>query len=209
MNDLMKKVSHPVIEHKMSLLRDKKTNPQSFRQIMGEIAQFLTYESTKNLELKEVEIETPVSKTKAKTFKDDPLLIAILRAGLGMLDGALNVLPNARVGHIGIYRDKTMGNTIEYYFKIPKEAEGRPILLCDPMIATGDTMIAALDRLKEYKVGKITVMAILVSHEALSLIHENHPDVSINYISLEQSLNEVGYLIPGLGDAGDRLYGTL
>ncbi|WP_127718062.1 uracil phosphoribosyltransferase [Halobacteriovorax sp. HLS] len=201
-------LTHPVLRHKLSLLRDKNTNSRAFRDIMNEVGRFLAYEATKELPVKMMEVETPVMKTSTEFVEDYPMVVSVLRAGNGLLDGVLDTLPFSAVGFVGIYRDKFINNTVEYYFKLPEKSEGRDVLLLDPMLATADTAIAALDRLKEYKVGKIKMLTLLVSPEGLERVHHFHPDVDIYTVSKENGLNEKGYLLPGLGDAGDRLYNT-
>jgi uracil phosphoribosyltransferase len=201
-------LTHPVLKHKLSLLRDKNTNSRAFRDIMNEIGRFLAYEATKELPVKKMSIETPIMKTDADFVEDYPIVVSVLRAGNGLLDGVLDTLPFSAVGFVGMYRDKFINNTVEYYFKLPEKSEGKDILLLDPMLATGDTAIAALDRLKQYNVGKITMLTLLVSPEGLERIHHFHPDVDVYTVSKENGLNEKGYLLPGLGDAGDRLYNT-
>ncbi len=201
-------VKHPVLKHKLAMLRNKNTDSIGFRGLMNEIGKFLAYEITRDLEMEEFELETPMMKTIGVRPKSYPILVSIMRAGNGMLDGVLETLPYASAGHIGIYRDKFIDNTVEYYFKLPNEHKGKDILLIDPMLATGDTAIAAIDRLKQYNVGKITMMSVLASPEGISRLNHFHPDVKIVSLSLEEGLNEKGYLLPGLGDAGDRLYNT-
>lgn len=201
-------INHPVIKHKLSILRDKNTNSSSFRRGMQEIGRYLAYQVTKDLELEEVEIETPFVKTKAQKVSNPPVVISIMRSGNGLLDGVLEALPFARAGHIGIYRDKFIKNTVEYYFKVPDNAKGREVIVLDPLIATGDTIVAVVDRLKQYDVGKIKVLALLAAPEGLERLHYFHEDVEVCVVNIENGLNENGYLLPGLGDAGDRLYNT-
>jgi uracil phosphoribosyltransferase len=176
---------------------------------MQEIAKSLTYEAMRDWDNTDlVEVETPLAKTRVSRIMNPPIAVAILRAGNGMLDGVLSMLPVASAGFIGIYRDKFIQNTVEYYFKLPAQPEGRQILLCDPLIATADTMIAAIDRLKSYHVGKIKVLSLLISDHAVKRLEHFHPDVEIYAINVEKEMTENGYLVPGLGDAGDRLYQT-
>ena len=203
-----KQITHPIIQYKLSVLRKKETNPISFRALMNELGKFLAYEYAADLETETYPIETPLASTEGIRPKKYPVVVSILRAGNGMIDGVLETLPHSPAGHIGIYRDKFINNTVEYYFKLPENAKGRDILLIDPMLATGDTAVAAIDRLKQYEVGQITMMSLLASPEGIEKLHHFHPDVNILCISREQSLNEKGYLIPGIGDAGDRLYNT-
>ncbi|EQC44047.1 uracil phosphoribosyltransferase [Bacteriovorax sp. Seq25_V] len=201
-------ISHPILQHKLTKMREKDTNSIGFRGLMNEIGKFLAFEATRNIETETFDIETPVAKTKGIRPKAYPMVVSIMRAGNGMLDGVLETLPYASAGHIGIYRDKFINNTVEYYFKLPPNAKGRDVLLLDPMLATGDTMIAAIDRLKQYNVGKITLLSVLVSPQGLERLHYFHPEVEIYALSKEEGLNDKGYLVPGMGDAGDRLYNT-
>jgi len=189
-------------------MREKDTNSIGFRGLMNEIGKFLAFEATRNIETETFEIETPLAKTLGIRPKKYPMVVSIMRAGNGMLDGVLETLPYASAGHIGIYRDKFINNTVEYYFKLPADSKGRDVILLDPMLATGDTMIAAIDRLKQYNVGKITLLSVLVSPQGLERLHYFHPEVEIFALSKEEGLNEKGYLLPGMGDAGDRLYNT-
>lgn len=202
-------LQHPILLDKLTTLRDKSTTSHSFRQTLGEISTFLAYEATRNLKTRLIDIETPMQKTKAPRIAEEIVIASILRAGEGMLEGFLRALPFARVGHIGIYRDKSMNNTVEYYFRIPESFRGKRVLVLDPLLATGDTALAALDRLKQYEVGPITWISVLSSQLGIDKIHTAHPDVNIFTVSIEKSLNEKGYLLPGLGDAGDRLFHTI
>jgi uracil phosphoribosyltransferase len=202
-------VNHPVLQHKLTLLRNKETKSSEFRRLLNEISGLLAYESTRDLALRDIEIQTPLEKMQGQTVKDSPVIVSIMRAGNGMLDGLLDMLPFASAGHIGIYRDRFIQNTVEYYFRLPKESVGRPVILADPLLATGDTAVACLDRLKKYGVGKIKMICVLVSVEGVEKVHYFHPDVEIIAIAQERALNDDGYLLPGLGDAGDRLYKTI
>jgi uracil phosphoribosyltransferase len=202
-------INHPLLQHKLGFLRDKNTNSSEFRNISTEIAKALAYEAMRDWkDLSSLEVETPMSKTQIKRLVNPPCAVAILRAGNGMLDGVLSMIPIASAGFIGIYRDKFIHNTVEYYFKLPADVKGREILLCDPLVATADTMIAAIDRLKSYQVGKITVLSFLCSKHALERLESFHPDVRIFTLNVETDMTDNGYLVPGLGDAGDRLYQT-
>lgn len=201
-------VAHPAIEHKLTILRDQKTDSRAFREIMNDIGRFLAYEATRDLSTKEIEIETPLAKTTKNVVADYPVVVSILRAGNGLIDGVLETLPFASAGHIGIYRDKFIKNTVEYYFKIPENSKGREVLLIDPLLATADTAVACIDRLKQYEVGKIKMLCLLASPAGLERLHHFHPDVDVWGLSVEEGLNDQGYLLPGLGDAGDRLYNT-
>jgi uracil phosphoribosyltransferase len=201
-------IKHPVLAHKLSMLRNKNTNSIGFRGLMNELGKFLAYEYAKTLETENFDLETPLAKTQGTRPKQYPTVVSIMRAGNGMIDGVLETLPFSSAGHIGIYRDKFINNTVEYYFKLPEGSAGRDVLLIDPMLATGDTAIATIDRLKQYEVGKITMMSVLVSPQGIERLHHFHPDVDIICLSKEEGLNEKGYLLPGIGDAGDRLYNT-
>lgn len=202
-------INHPLLNHKLSYLRDKLTPSPEFRRITKDIARLLAYESLRNWsEVKNEEIETPIAKMTAQRMTNPPVVVSIMRAGNPVMEAALEMMPFASAGHIGIYRDKFINNTVEYYFKLPENVEGRPIILCDPLVATADTMVAALDRLKNYKVGKVRILSFLVSKQALERLFHFHPDIEIYGLAVEQELNEVGYLIPGLGDMGDRLFET-
>lgn len=203
-------IDHPLLRHKLGYLRDKDTQSNEFRELMKEISRILAYEVMRDWkDFDVVDIETPIAKTKIERIVNPPIVVSILRAGNGMLDAVLSMIPFAQVGFIGIYRDKFIHNTVEYYFKMPKDLKGRQIVLCDPLLATGDTLIAAIDRLKSYEVGKIKVLSVLASSYGLDRIHHFHPDVDFYFLNEEKDLNEKGYLVPGLGDAGDRLFQTL
>jgi uracil phosphoribosyltransferase len=202
-------LSHPLLLEKLANLRDKNTTPHSFRETLTEISTFLAYEATRDLKTKKASVETPLEKAQIPRVAEDIAVVSILRAGEGMLQGFLRALPFARVGHVGIYRDKFMNNTVEYYFRIPDTFRGKKILLIDPLLATGDTVLATLERLKQYGVGPITFVCVLASKVGVQKINKLHPDVKIISISLERELNDKGYLLPGLGDAGDRLFNTL
>ncbi len=202
-------INHPVLQHKLTLLRSIETKSGEFRRLLNEISGLLAYESTQHLALKIIEIETPLEKMQGQEVADPPIIVSIMRAGNGMLDGLLNMLPFASAGHIGIYRDKFINNTVEYYFRLPKNSEGKQVILADPLVATGDTAIACIERLKQYGVSQITMICILVSEQGVKKINHFHPDVNIIAISKERELNQNGHLLPGLGDAGDRLYKTI
>lgn len=205
----LKLVDHPLLRHKLGILRDKTSSTQEFREITKEISRILAYEAMRDWkEMETFEVETPMAKTKVEKIKNAPLIIAIMRAGNPVQDAVLSMMPFASAGHIGIYRDKFIKNTVEYYFKIPKDHEGRTVFLCEPLVATADTSVAAIDRLKSYNVGPIKLLSILASPEGLAKLQEFHPDVTVYALSKELGINELGYLMPGLGDAGDRLYGT-
>lgn len=202
-------LSHPLLRHKLGYLRDKATSSAEFRDLMKEISRILAHEAMRDWsDVKQVEIETPMSKAVVERIANPPVVVSIMRAGNGMLDAVLSMIPFASVGFIGIYRDKFIHNTVEYYFKMPVEMKGKMAILCDPLISTADTVIAAIDRLKLYEVSHIRILAILVSEVAIERIRHFHPDVDILALNIEKEINEQGYLIPGLGDAGDRLYQT-
>lgn len=209
MSKNLKLLQHPLLQHKLGILRNKNTSSSDFRDITKEISRILAYEAMADwTEMETHPCETPIASTEVKRIKNAPMVIAVMRAGNPMLDGVLSMIPFAPAGHIGIYRDKFIENTVEYYFKIPEDHEGRQVYLCEPLIATADTAIAAIDRLKSYEVGKIKILSILVSEIGLNKLQEFHPDVSVMALAVEPGLTEAGYLIPGLGDAGDRLYQT-
>jgi uracil phosphoribosyltransferase len=202
-------VEHPIIKHKLAILRNKHTKPPEFRQVFNELGQILAYECSRHLKLSKIEVETPLQKTVAQKIGEDVLVATVLRAAEGMLPAFMQMLPFAKFGHIGIYRDKFMNQTVEYYFKLPKEVRKKKLFLLDPLLATGDTCLAALDRLKQYGVGQIQVITILSAKVGLQKVLAQHPDVQIMTLSVEQGLDHHGYLLPGLGDAGDRLFGTV
>ena len=201
-------IKHPVLEHKLGFLRDKDTSSDEFRRIVTELAKFLAFEATKDLSVSHHEISTPLASVTTKRIDNAPVIVSILRAGNGMIESLLTMLPFCTAGHIGIYRDKFIENTVEYYFKLPDNVKGKGILLLDPLLATGDTAIASIDRLKQYDVGKIKFLTILSNKDGIKKLHHFHPDVDIYTLSSSDELNNLGYLVPGLGDAGDRLFGT-
>lgn len=201
-------IEHPLMQHMLGELRNKDTDSFKFRRLVNEAGRFLAYEATKDYPLSQKQIETPMTKTDIPYIEETPVVVSIMRAGNGMLDGILAMLPFASAGHIGIYRDKFINNTVEYYFKLPVDVQGREILLADPMLASGDTAVACVDRLKKYNVGKIKLLSILTSAPGIEKLHHFHPDVEIYCIGRDSELNDKAYIIPGLGDAGDRLYQT-
>lgn len=201
-------LDHPVLRDKLGRLRNRSTPSQEFRVLIKEIATFLCYEACRKLPVKTVEIDTPMGRCSTAQISREPTIIAIMRAGNGMADAINSVIPKAHTGHVGIYRDKFIRNTVEYYFKVPLGTRGSQILLVDPLIATGDTAVACIDRLKESEPDGITFLTILASEKGLALIGETHPDVHVMAIEIEQKLDEEGYLVPGLGDVGDRFYNT-
>ncbi len=200
---------HPLIQHKISLLRDKNTSVKEFRELVSEIAMLMGYEVTRNMPLKEVEIETPVGIAKTNVISGKKLgIVPILRAGLGMVDGMLNLLPMAKVGHIGLYRDPDTLQPVEYYCKLPVDAAERDIVILDPMLATGGSASAAISFIKDKGVTNIKLMCLIAAKAGIAKINEDHPDVEIYCASVDEKLNDHGYIVPGLGDAGDRLFGT-
>lgn len=200
---------HPLIQHKISLLRDKNTGTKEFRELASEIAMLMGYEVTRNMPLKEVEIETPVGMAKAKIISGKKLgIVPILRAGLGMVDGMLNLIPMAKVGHIGLYRDPETLEPVEYYCKLPVDATEREIVVLDPMLATGGSASAAIKFIKDRGVTSIKLMCLIASKVGIARLNREHPDVEIYCAAVDEELNDHGYIVPGLGDAGDRLFGT-
>lgn len=202
-------MDHPLIVHKLSLIRDKQTGSKEFREAVKEISMLLCYEATRDLPLKEVEIETPIARTKVRYISGKKLaVVAILRAGLGMVDGILDLIPNAKIGHIGMYRDPDTMQPVEYYCKLPHDVSEREVIVVDPMLATGGTASASIQFLKNYGVRNIKLISLLAVPESIEAIQEQHPDVEIYCASIDEKLNEKGYIVPGVGDAGDRLFGT-
>ncbi len=202
-------LDHPLIQHKISLLRDKNTDTKEFRELVQEISMLMGYEVTRNMPLKEVEIETPVGIARTKVISGKKLgIVPILRAGLGMVDGMLQLLPMARVGHIGLYRDPNSLQPVEYYCKLPFDAAERDVVILDPMLATGGSASAAIKYIKEKGVSNIKLMCLIAAESGIKRINRDHPDVEIYCAAVDGELNEHGYIIPGLGDAGDRLFGT-
>lgn len=206
---MIKLIKHPLLVHKLGLLRDKQTHSADFRHLVAEMSGLLAYESMREWsQFNEVDIETPIAPTKVKRIENAPVIITILRAGLGMLDSILNLMPFCSSGFIGIYRDKFIKNTVEYYFKMPPDIKGKPILLCDPLISSADTILAAMERLRSYEVTDIKVLCLIISKVGYERIQESFPNTPVYAVALEEHVNEQGYLVPGLGDAGDRLYRT-
>ena len=202
-------VDHPLVRHKLGLLRDVTTTTQMFRQLVNELTLLLTYEATKTLADEEVEIETPLERMGAHRISGKKVAVCpILRAGVGMLDGVLSLIPGARVGFIGLYRNEETLQPVEYYVKLPNDIADRDVLLLDPMLATGNSTAAAVATVKDAGAGSIRLIALIATPEGIARIHREHPDVSIVVASIDRGLNEKGYIVPGLGDAGDRLYGT-
>lgn len=202
-------LNHPIVEHKLTVLRNQKTGTKEFREIAGELATLLCYEAMRDAELEEVEIETPMAKMKARKLNEQKYaFVPVLRAGLSMVDGILKVIPNAKIGHIGMYRNEETLEPVEYYFKVPNEIENREVLILDPMLATGGTAVDAISQLKKRGVQKIKFLSIIAAPEGIKKVQQVHPDVQIYCTALDDHLNDVGYIVPGLGDAGDRIYGT-
>ena len=204
-----KELNHPLITHKLAILRDKKTGTKEFRELIKEIAMILCYEAMKDVELVETEITTPLTKMKTgKLDEDKYAFIPILRAGLGMVDGVINVVPNARIGHIGMYRNEETFEPVNYFFKVPGGIENREVFLLDPMLATGGSAIDAVGSLKSKGVKKIKFLCIIAAPEGIKALNKVHPDVEIYCANIDEKLNENKYIVPGLGDAGDRIFGT-
>ena len=202
-------VDHPLVQHKLTLMRDKSRSTKGFRQLLNEIGMLLLYEVTRDLPLETVTIETPLTTMEAPQLAGKKLVLApILRAGVGFLDGMLDLVPSARVAHIGLYRDPETLSAVEYYFKAPSDLADRLVLVLDPMLATANSAIAAVDRLKECGAREIRVVCLLAAPEGLASFHGMHPEVPVWTASIDERLNEHGYIIPGLGDAGDRMFGT-
>ena len=202
-------LKHPLIEHKLAILRDKKTGTKEFREIISELGEMLCYEAMKDAKTYEVEVETPLEKIKTRKINEDNYaFVPILRAGTGMLDGIINMMPNAKIGHIGMYRDEETFKPNVYFFKVPKDIEKREVLILDPMLATGGSGLDAIELLKEKGVKNIKFLCIIAAPEGIKAIEEKHPDVQIFTTSIDRQLNEHAYILPGLGDAGDRIFGT-
>ena len=202
-------LKHPLIEHKLAILRDKKTGTKEFREIVSEIATMLCYEAMRDAQMHEVEIETPIQKmTTRKIDENNYAFVPILRAGTGMLDGIISVMPNAKIGHIGMYRNEETFKPTVYFFKVPKDIDNREVLIIDPMLATGGSALDAIELLKEKGVKKIKFLCIIAAPEGIKVVEEKYPDVQIYAASIDEKLNEKAYIVPGLGDAGDRIFGT-
>jgi uracil phosphoribosyltransferase len=202
-------IDHPLIQHKLSILRDKNTNTKEFRELVSEIAMLMGYEVTRDMPLKEIEIETPVGIAKTKVISGKKLaIVPILRAGLGMVDALLKLMPSAKVGHIGLYRDPSTLNPVEYYCKFPFDIEERDVVVLDPMLATGGSASVAITYIKEKGARSVKLMCLLACEVGIDRINSDHPDVPIFCAAIDEKLNDHGYIIPGLGDAGDRLFGT-
>ncbi len=209
MSETLTIIDHPLVKHKLTVLRDRTTTTGQFRQVLREVSLLLAYEVTKDLDLGETEIETPLEKGKFPSLEGKKLcFVSILRAGNGLLDGMLDLVPSARVGHIGLYRDHETLEAVEYYFKVPAGLDERQVIVVDPMLATGHSASAALNRLKQAGAKRIKFMCLLAAPEGVACLAEAHPDVPVFTAALDRELNEKGYILPGLGDAGDRIYGT-
>ena len=202
-------VDHPLVQHKLTLMRDKDCGTKDFRQLLEEIAMLMAYEVTRELPLEEIEIETPITKCKSKIIAGKKLgIVPILRAGLGMVNGILNLIPNAKVGHIGLYRDPATLEPVEYYCKLPDDAEHRQLIVLDPMLATGGSASAAISFIKQRGCNNIRLVNLIAAPEGIARVQKDHPDVDIYVAACDEKLNDHGYIVPGLGDAGDRLFGT-
>ena len=202
-------LNHPLITHKLSILRDKRTGTKEFRELVSEIAILLCYEALKDAKLEDTTIKTPLEEYKTKCINEDNYaFVPILRAGMSMVDGIIKVVPNAKIGHIGLYRNEETLEPVEYYYKMPKSIDKREVLILDPMLATGGSAIATIDRLKKDGVKKIKFLCVIASPIGIKKIKEAHSDVKIYTACVDRCLNDIGYILPGLGDAGDRVYGT-
>jgi uracil phosphoribosyltransferase len=201
-------INHPLLQHKLTLLREAKTPSKIFKELLKEITFLLAYDITKNLKLSSIKIKTPVANTTGKIIATTPVIVPILRAGLGMVDGFLTLIPWAKVGHIGLFRDEVTLKPHQYYFKMPKQKNLGPYFICDPMLATGGSIVSAIDLLKKSGVRDIVVVCVVAAPEGVKRVLKAHPKIPIFAVSLDQKLNHKGYIVPGLGDAGDRLFDT-
>jgi uracil phosphoribosyltransferase len=202
-------IDHPLVQHKLTLMRRKDASTASFRRLLNELATLMAYEVTREMPMQEIEVETPLETTTGKVIDGKKLVfVSIMRAGAGILDGMLAVVPGARVGHIGLYRDPKTHTAVEYYFKMPSEMHERDVIVVDPMLATGNSAIAAVDRLKEVRPRSIKFVCLLTCPEGVAALQKAHPDVPIYTAAIDRQLNDHGYILPGLGDAGDRMFGT-
>ena len=202
-------LDHPLVQHKLTLMRRKDASTNSFRRLLNELSSLMAYEVTRDMPMQDIEIETPLETMTAKVIDGKKLvLVSILRAGNGILEGMLNVVPGARVGHIGLYRDPKTLTAVEYYFKMPSEMQDRDIIVVDPMLATGNSAVAAVERLKEMRPKSIKFVCLLAAPEGVATLQAAHPDVPIYTAAIDRELNDHGYILPGLGDAGDRIFGT-
>lgn len=202
-------LDHPLIQHKLTMLRDKNTSSKDFRELVSEIAMLMAYEVTRNFPLEDVPVETPLTKTTGKMLSGkDVAIVPVLRAGLGMVDGMLNLIPTAKVGHIGIYRNEETLEPVEYYCKLPSDIQNRIVIITEPMLSTGGSMLGAISLLKKYGARNIKSMNLVCTPEGIERVTKAHPDVEIYTPAIDEGFDETGYIYPGLGDAGDRLFGT-
>lgn len=201
-------IDHPCVQHKLSLIRDVATGHKKFRELATEITEFVCYEALKNIKTREVEVETPIEVATCRKIDQDIVVVPVLRAGVGMLEGILELVPTARVGFVGLYRDEETKQPVSYYERFPPQAKNGICIIIDPMLATGGSTIAAIDRLKDYGAKDVIVICIVTCPEGLALVEEKHPDVPVYTAAIDKFLNENKYIVPGLGDAGDRLFGT-
>ena len=205
----VKVINHPLIQHKLAILRNKKTSVKEFRELVSEISGLMCYEATRNLPTREVEVQTPVAVAKCRVLAGKKLaIVPILRAGLGMVDAMVDLIPSAKIGHIGLYRDPVTHEPVEYYCKLPEDIGNRVTFVVDPMLATGGSAVAAIDFLKKYGCKKIIMMNVIGCPEGIKRVQEAHPDVDMYLAACDEKLNEHAYIVPGLGDAGDRIFGT-
>ena len=205
----VKVIDHPLIQHKLTLIRDIRTGTKDFRELLEEIAMLMAYELTRDLPLEEIEVETPVAKCRARVLAGKKIrVVPILRAGLGMVSGVLRLIPAAKVGHIGVYRDPQTLKPVEYYCKLPPDVSEREVIVIDPMLATGGSSVAAIDMLKRGGAKQIKLMCLVAAPEGVKIVNDAHPDVEIYTAAVDECLNDHGYIVPGLGDAGDRIFGT-
>ncbi|MGI6690331.1 MAG: uracil phosphoribosyltransferase [Clostridiales bacterium] len=209
MNDKTHILDHPLIQHKLSIMRDKNTGTKEFRELLDEISMLMVYEVTRDMKTMEVEVETPLTVMKTRMLSGIPIgVVPILRAGLGMVDGIMRLIPNAKIGHIGLYRDPDTLLPVEYYCKLPADSEQRLLVVLDPMLATGGSASAAISFIKQRGCNNIKLVSLIAAPEGIARVEQDHPDVDIYVAALDDRLNEHGYILPGLGDAGDRLFGT-
>jgi len=202
-------IDHPLVQHKLTLMRRKDTSTKSFRELVHELSALLAYEITRDMPMQDIEIETPLEKMTSRVIDGKKVVLAsILRAGNGFLDGMLQVIPGARVGHVGLYRDPQTLQAVEYYFKMPQDMQERDVIVLDPMLATGNSAVAAVDRLKQTNPRSIRFVCLVTCPQGLKTFHDAHPDVPVYTPAVDRGLNEHGYIVPGLGDAGDRIFGT-